>query len=62
MLHLNLCRILFPIGMGYLHRHMPKKIDYIPSSVTRYGDLLDFGQLLNVFGNTQFAQILKEFL
>ena len=32
--------------------------------MTRSGDLLDFGQLLNAFGNTLFAQIshiLKEF-
>ena len=29
----------------------------IPNSVTRSGDLLDFGQLLNVFGNKQFVQI-----
>ena len=37
----------------------------LASSVTRSGDLLDFGQLLNAFGNTLFAQIshiLKEFL
>ena len=37
----------------------------LSTSVTRSGDLLDFGQLLNAFGNTLFAQIsqiLKEFL
>ena len=27
------------------------------SSVTRLGDLLDFGQLFKAFGNNQFAQI-----
>ena len=28
-----------------------------PVSVTRLGDLLDFGQLFNAFGNNYFAQI-----
>ena len=34
-------------------------------SVTRSGDLLDFGQLFKAFGNNQFAQIshiLRQFL
>ena len=34
-------------------------------SATRFGDLLDFGQLFNVFGNNEFAQIsdnLRQFL
>ena len=34
-------------------------------SVTRLGDLLDFGQLFKAFGNNYFAQIfdiLKQFL
>ena len=34
-------------------------------SVTRLGDLLDFGQLYKAFGNNKFAQIfhiLKQFL
>ena len=35
------------------------------TSVTRLGDLLDFGQLFNAFGNNLFAQIfhiLRQFL
>ena len=28
-------------------------------SVTRLGDLLDFGQLFKAFGNNYFAQILQ---
>ena len=35
------------------------------SSVTRLGDLLDFGQLFKPFGNNKFAQIshiLRQFL
>ena len=35
------------------------------SSVTRFGDLLDFGQLFKAFGNNTFAQItyiLSQFL
>ena len=52
--------------MALIETH-PKDILTIKngSSVTRSGDLLDFGQLLNAFGNTKFAQIshiLKEFL
>ena len=34
-------------------------------SVTRLGDLLDFGQLFKAFGNNQFAQIfhiIRQFL
>ena len=31
---------------------------WIPTSVTRLGDLLDFGQLFKAFGNNYFAQIL----
>ena len=34
-------------------------------SVTKWGDLLDFGQLFKAFGNIQFAQIshiLMQFL
>ena len=30
---------------------------YDAASVTRLGDLLDFGQLFKAFGNNQFAQI-----
>ena len=40
-------------------------IKYAADSVTRLGDLLDFGQLFKAFGNNKFAQIfhiLKEFL
>ena len=36
-----------------------------PSSVTRLGDILDFGQLFKAFGNNQFAPIfpiLKQLL
>ena len=35
------------------------------NSVTRLGDLLDFGQVFKAFGNNQFAQIshiLRQFL
>ena len=35
------------------------------SSVTRYGDLLDLGQLFKAFGKNKFAQIahiLRQFL
>ena len=35
------------------------------SSVTRYGDFLDFGPLFKAFGNNYFAQIshiLRQFL
>ena len=38
---------------------------WIAVSVTRLGDLLDFGQLFKAFGNNQFAQIshiLREIL
>ena len=38
---------------------------WVSSSVTRSGDLLDFGQLFKAFGNNQFAQIshiLRQFL
>ena len=31
-------------------------------SVTRLGDLLDFGQLFKAFGNNYFAQILNIFV
>jgi len=30
---------------------------YLDASVTRLGDLLDFGQLFNAFGNNYFAKI-----
>ena len=36
-----------------------------PASVTRFGEILDYGQLFKVFGNNQFAQIfhiLRQFL
>ena len=29
----------------------------VGSSVTRLGDLLDFGKVFNAFGNNKFAQI-----
>ena len=38
---------------------------YQPTSVTRLGDLSDFGQLFKAFSNNYFAQIthiLKQFL
>ena len=38
---------------------------WLSGSVTRYGDLLDFGQLFKAFGNNYFAQIshsLRQFL
>ena len=31
--------------------------DRLVSSVTRFGDLLDFGQLFKAFGNNYFAKI-----
>ena len=37
----------------------------IETSVTKLGDLLDFGQLFKAFGNNKFAQIfyiLRQFL
>ena len=37
----------------------------LPSSVTRLGDVLDFGQVFKAFGNNKFAQIshiLRQFL
>ena len=37
----------------------------VASSVTRFGNFLDFGQLFKAFGNNQFAQIshiLRQFL
>ena len=37
----------------------------MPDSVSRLGDLLDFGQLFKVFGTNLFAQIshiLRQFL
>ena len=34
---------------------MPEK--NIPYSVTRFGDLLDFGQLFKAFGSNYFAKI-----
>ena len=35
---------------------------YLPASVTRLGDLLDFGQLFKACGNNEFAQISPTFL
>ena len=32
-------------------------VSSLTSGVTRLGDLLDFGQLFEVFGNNKFAQI-----
>ena len=32
-------------------------IVFIPIRVTRFGDLLDFGQVFEAFGNNKFAQI-----
>ena len=37
----------------------------LPSSVTRLGDVLDFGQVFKAFGNNSLAQIyhiLRQFL
>ena len=41
------------------------KVNGQEASVTRSGDLLDFGQIFKTFGNNKFAQIshiLREFL
>ena len=43
----------------------PTTTSYLPTSVTRLDDLLDFGQLFYACGNNEFTQIsniLRQFL
>ena len=45
--------------------HYKTKKSITGNSVTRLGDLLDFGQVFKAFGNNKFAQIshiLRQFL
>ena len=54
---------LFPMLLLLLHA--PQLLLLFPISVTRLGDLLDFGQVFKAFGNNIFAQIshiLRHFL
>ena len=47
------------------HTYIETHKTYHSSSVTRFGDLLDYGQLFKAFGNNSFAQIshiLRQFL
>ena len=58
------------VYVSNVHRYQVKYIqnlsaNYPLASVTRSGDLLDFGQLLKTLGNNYFAQIsqiLREYL
>ena len=36
---------------------MPQFVNSVEGSVTRFGNLLDFGQVFKAFGNSKFAQI-----
>ena len=40
---------------------MPQFVHSVEDSVTRFGNLLDFGQVFKAFGNNKFAQISHKF-
>ena len=59
------CLGLEPRAAGWWAKMIPLSYGSTPTSVTRLGDLLDFGQLFKAFGNNYFAQIshiLRQFL